>query len=205
TLSTGGLISGTPTTAGTANFSVQVADSSSIPQIAQRLLSITIAPQPSNCPCTIWPVNAAPGGTTDSNETNSVELGVKFTSAISGYITGIRFYKGVNNTGTHVGKLWNSTGTLLMSAPFTGESGSGWQQVNFANPVAIQANTVYVASYFTPTGDFAVDRSYFAKGGVNTPPLQALANGGIGGLNGVYAYGSTSLFPANSFSSSNYW
>ena len=88
------------------------------------------------------------------NQSLPAELGVKFTSSSSGFITGIRFYKGVNNTGTHVGNLWSSTGTLLASATFTGESGSGWQQVNFSSPVAITANTVYVASYFSPTGDF---------------------------------------------------
>ena len=112
------------------------------------------------CPCTIWPSTATPG-TADANQSQPMELGVKFTSSSSGSITGIRFYKGINNTGTHVGNLWSSTGTLLASATFTGESASGWQQVNFSSPVAITANTVYVASYFSPTGDFAVDRNYF--------------------------------------------
>ena len=112
------------------------------------------------CPCTIWPSTATPG-TADANQSQPIELGVKFTSSSSGSITGIRFYKGINNTGTHVGNLWSSTGTLLASATFTGESASGWQQVNFSSPVAITANTVYVASYFSPTGDFAVDRNYF--------------------------------------------
>ena len=131
-------------------------------------------------------------------------MGVKFTANTAGYITGIRFYKGVNNTGTHVGNLWSSTGQLLASATFTGESSSGWQQVNFSSPVAITANTVYVASYFSPTGDFAVDRNYFTSA-VSNPPLTALANGGAGGANAVYTYGSTSQFPSSSYQSSNYW
>ena len=59
------------------------------------------------------------------NQSLPVELGVKFTSSSSGFITGIRFYKGVNNTGTHVGNLWSSSGALLASATFTGESGFG--------------------------------------------------------------------------------
>ena len=33
------------------------------------------------------------------NQSLPAELGVKFTSSSSGFITGIRFYKGVNNTG----------------------------------------------------------------------------------------------------------
>ena len=41
------------------------------------------------------------------------------------------------------------SGTLLASATFTNESASGWQQVNFSNPVPITAGTTYVASYHT--------------------------------------------------------
>jgi hypothetical protein len=157
------------------------------------------------CPCTIWPSTATPG-TVDSYETQPVELGVKFTASASGSITGIRFYKGVANTGTHVGNLWSSTGTLLAKATFTGESATGWQQVNFATPVAITANTVYVASYFSPTGDFSVDRNYFNTA-VSNPPLQALQNisSGSTGPNAVYNYGSTSAFPTSSYEASNYW
>ena len=139
----------------------------------------------------------------DVNQSLAVELGVRFTSSSSGFITGVRFYKGVNNTGTHVGHLWSNSGALLASATFTGESGSGWQQVNFSSPVAITANTVYVASYFSPTGDFPVDRNYFNVA-VNNPPLQAMQNG-TSGLNGVYNYGSSSAFPTTSFQASNYW
>ena len=42
-------------------------------------------------------------------------------SSVAGYITGIRFYKGSGNTGTHVGHLWMaaSTGTLTGTATFT--------------------------------------------------------------------------------------
>jgi hypothetical protein len=152
------------------------------------------------CPCTIWPSSARPA-TADTNETQPVELGVKFTSSSSGFITGIRFYKGANNTGPHVGNLWSSSGALLARANFTGETASGWQQVNFSSPVAITANTVYVASYFT-TGDFAVDQNYF-NAGVSNPPLQALSNGTS--ANGVFKYGSSSAFPTSSYQASNYW
>ena len=199
TLSTGGVISGTPTGSGPTSFSVQVTDSSSPVQAVKATLSIAIAGSdpPATCPCRIWPSTATPG-TPDVNQSLPVELGVRFTSGSSGFITGVRFFKGVNNTGTHVGNLWSSSGTLLARATFTGESSSGWQQVNFSSPVAITANTVYVASYFSPTGDFAVDRNYF-NAAVNNPPLQALQDGG------VYNYGSSSAFPAGTFQGSNYW
>ena len=69
-------------------------------------------------------------------DTSAVEVGVKFRSDVDGHVTGIRFYKGTGNTGTHVGHLWTPTGTLLATATFTGESATGWQQVTFATPVA---------------------------------------------------------------------
>src|SRR5207302_8669396 len=92
------------------------------------------------CPCTIWPSTASPV-TPAANDSAAVEVGVKFKSDVGGTITGIRFYKGPGNTGTHVGTLWSSTGTKLASATFSGETASGWQQVNFSTPVTITANT----------------------------------------------------------------
>src|SRR5262249_29883325 len=70
---------------------------------------------------TIWSSAATPV-VTSFNDSNAVELGVKFNSSTAGYITGIRFYKGSGNTGTHVGHLWTSTGTLLATATFSGET-----------------------------------------------------------------------------------
>jgi methionine-rich copper-binding protein CopC len=152
---------------------------------------------------TIWSATATPSNPS-VNDPSRINLGVKFTSDISGYITGVRFYKGSNNTGTHVGYLWDATGNLLASATFTFESATGWQQVNFSSPVAITANTVYVASYYAPNGDYAADGSYFANAGVDNGTLHALSNAAANG-NGLFAYGSAGLLPTNSFNATNYW
>jgi len=154
------------------------------------------------CPCTIWSPTATPASI--EPDTNAVELGVKFRADTSGFITGIRFYKGTPNTGTHIGSLWSSTGTLLARATFTGETASGWQQVTFSSPVAVNANTTYVASYHTDVGHYALTNDFFTTTGVDTPPLHALKNGTDGG-NGVYAYSATAAFPNNTWRSSNYW
>lgn len=139
----------------------------------------------------------------EETDTNAIELGVKFRSDVDGFITGIRFYKGLNNSGTHIGNLWTSTGTLLASATFINETDSGWQQVDFAFPVPIAANTTYVASYHTSVGRYAVSDAYFVGDGVHTPPLHALADGEDGG-NGVFTYG-PSGFPTGTWIASNYW
>ena len=150
-----------------------------------------------------FPSTAVPA-TADSGADKAVELGVKFKTDVPGTITGIRFYKGSGNTGTHVGNLWSSTGQLLASATFGGETASGWQQVNFSTPVSIAASTVYVASYHTNTGHYSDDQNYFATKGVNNPPVHLLQNG-VSGVDGVFAYGSTSSFPTNGWHASNYW
>jgi regulation of enolase protein 1 (concanavalin A-like superfamily) len=155
-----------------------------------------------SCPCSAWSSTAVPTRPADP-DTGSVNLGVKFRSDFDGFITGIRFYKGSTNTGTHVGTLWTGTGQLLGQATFANETASGWQQVNFATPVAITANTVYVASYHAPNGHYASDNNYFATG-VDNPPLHLLANGVSGG-NGVYAYNANPVFPNSTFQGTNYW
>ena len=154
------------------------------------------------CPCSIWSGSVTPGTLTDP-DTDAVELGVKFRADRSGTITGLRFYKSTANTGTHVGHLWTSSGTLLATATFTNETTSGWQQVTLATPVAVTANTTYVASYYAPVGRYSVDDNFFTTG-VDNPPLHALANGVDGG-NGVYRYGTGGGFPNSTFAASNYW
>ena len=130
-------------------------------------------------------------------------MGVKFSSEVAGNVTGIRFYKASTNTGTHIGSLWTTSGTLLASATFTSETASGWQQVNFSTPVAISANTTYVASYLAPKGHYSDTSSGFASAGVKNPPLQALANSVS--VDGVYTYSSTNAFPSSTYKATNYW
>ena len=190
-----------PTNSGPINIQSRAVDDSGNLEIPGPGTTVTAVPQ--TCPCTIWPSTSTPT-TTDTGSNSPLELGVQFRSDSSGYITGIRFYKSAANTGTHIGNLWNGLGTLLASATFTGESASGWQQVNFSNPVSVTANTVYVASYHTNAGHFSDDPNYFVASGVDNAPLHALANG-AGSANGVYAFGSTSAFPANGYISSNFW
>ncbi len=156
-----------------------------------------------NVATSIWSASDAPA-IVDVGPDSPVELGFKFRSDVSGSITGIRFYKSAANTGTHVANLWSSTGQRLATATFTNETASGWQQVNFSAPVAITANTVYVASYHTKTGHYSGTLNYFAGKGMDNGSLHALADG-VSGYNGVYSYGSSSTFPTKSWKSGNYW
>ena len=151
----------------------------------------------------IWSASVTPG-TPSEADPSAVELGVRFQSSVAGSILGIRFYKGTGNTGTHIGNLWTTTGTNLGRVTFTNETATGWQQAVFASPVAITANTPYIASYFAPAGGYAADLNYFGTTGVSNPPLQALANSGTA-PDGLYLYNATTGFPVNTYLSTNYW
>jgi Domain of unknown function (DUF4082)/Bacterial Ig-like domain/Bacterial Ig domain len=194
-----------PTTAGTYTIKSRAIDDSGNIQTPETQITVTVGARCSTTnPCsTIWDSSSTPSIISDPSDA-AVELGVKFRSQVAGYITGIRFYKGPQNTGTHIGTLWSSSGTQLARATFTNETGSGWQQVNFANPVAITANTIYVASYHTNVGRYSINQDYFTSSGVASYPLYAFRNGENGG-NGVYAYNANPTFPSSSYNSSNYW
>jgi methionine-rich copper-binding protein CopC len=159
---------------------------------------------PGTGPYSLFAPTVIPQSPNDSDASPS-EVGVKFTADVAGYITGIRFYKGTQNTGAHIGHLWTIGGTLLASATFTGETASGWQQVNFSTPIAIQAGTTYVASYHTTSGHYSEDDYYFKNAGVDNAPLHAL-KAGVSGANGVYLdTPSTSEFPTKNYESANYY
>lgn len=167
------------------------------------LALVTIAPLSAraDCPCSIWDDATLPASPYE-NDGQPIELGVKFRSAANGYITGLRFYKGASNGGTHVGHLWSAAGAQLAEATFTSETASGWQTVTLATPVPVTANTTYVASYHSPAGGFAFQSNYFTTARENLP-LRALADG-EDGPNAVYKYGASG-FPTSTFGASNYW
>lgn len=188
-----------PTTLYTA--SVSATDTAGNAMAAPVTWTFTTASPAGQTPATIWDTAAVPA-VTAVPEPASVEVGVKFRADANGAITGLRFYKGPGNGGTHVGHLWTTSGTLLASAAFTNETATGWQQANFASPVPVSANTTYVASYHAPDGGYAITSGGLGAA-TDRAPLHALASGASGG-NGVFAYGAGS-FPAGSFNASNYW
>jgi lysophospholipase L1-like esterase len=173
----------------------------------ERLVAMRAAPPPvstRSCPCTVWSPSDQPVQQQVAT-TTPAEVGVKLRTEKDGFIAGVRFYKGTGNTGTHVGSLWTAAGTKLASATFTDETATGWQQVLFAQPVPVQAHTVYIASYFAPAGRYAADGGYFRDREVVNSPLRLPSQGAISG-NGVLKSGGPGV-PTNPVPqiNSNYW
>ncbi len=190
----------TPRSSGTVHILSRAIDDSG--NLETPSAGVTINPSQNAGVYSFWDSGATPA-IADSGDAQTAELGVRFRVDVDGFITSLKFYKSSANTGTHVAHLWTNTGTLLASATFTGESGSGWQTVNFSAPVAVQAGMTYVASYTAPNGHYSVTRSYFTTTGVDNGPLHAVGQG-PNGSNGVYNYGAGN-FPTQSYQSSNYW
>ena len=85
---------------------------------------------------------------------------------------------------------------------FANETATGWQLVLFSAPVAVTANTTYIASVLTPTAGTMRRRRAISSPASTTPPLHAIPNGTS--PNGVYQYGASG-FPSSSFNATNYW
>ncbi len=157
----------------------------------------TAAPDqvPGACPCLVWDDSTVPG-TRAYPDLSANELGMRFSTVVDGHITGVRFYKGVGNSGTHTGSLWTADGTRLATATFTNESTEGWQSVTFATPVPVTAGQTYLVSYFGPAGRYSLDIGGL-ENGISRHPLV------VPGPGGAYRVGSTG-FPSST-ANENYW
>ncbi|NKL36429.1 DUF4082 domain-containing protein [Rhizobium leguminosarum bv. viciae] len=185
---------------GIASFSYSISDGHG--GTASATVSLTVNSQPGGGTTSSLFTSADTSGVAAANDANSVELGVKFIASANGQITGLTYYKSAQDTGTHVGSLWTTSGQLLGQATFINETASGWQTVSFTQPINVTAGVTYVASYHS-NGFYSATANYFTTdytSGALTAPASSVSGG-----NGVYAYGTGSLFPTASYNASNYW
>lgn len=96
-----------------------------------------------------------------ANDTQAVELGLRFTPESDGFVAGVRFYKGAANTGTHTGSLWDAAGNRLATVQFGNETAQGWQTAQFLQPVEVFAGQQYTVSYTAPNGGYAIQTRYW--------------------------------------------
>jgi len=153
----------------------------------------------------LWGTDVVPPGITDGRppfgvtDISSVELGVKFETSEPIYVVGVRFYR--DDVGTWSGSLWNANGGSWITSADDSTSESGWQTAMFNSPQPMAPGDTFVASYFAPGGEYAFEWDYFT-----TPrtvgPVTALGGAGV---NGLYEYSATSVFPTSTFRDTNYW
>ena len=134
---------------------------------------------------------------TNYNDRVAYELGTRLYSDTPGQITAIRFWKSSSESGTHIGHIWSSTGSLLSTVTFTNETASGWQQQALNTPLAVTANTEYLVSVNTPNNYYVATSSGLASQ-VSNKNLHAEL-----GSNG--RYGSSGQYPSSSYQNANYF
>ncbi len=136
--------------------------------------------------------------TEGSDENDAIEVGTVFTPTVDGTVSAIRFFKGVQNTGTHVGTLWTAAGVPLGTVTFQNETPSGWQRATLPEPVPVTAGTAYVVSYYAPNGHYAATPGFFneprTSGDLTTPAGAARFRYGTGGGFPTGSFGSPSYF-----------
>ncbi|MDI2130223.1 DUF4082 domain-containing protein [Yinghuangia seranimata] len=163
----------------------------------------TAATPPSTSTFSIFTGNETVPTPNDDNSPN--ELGVRFKPTSNGFIKAIKFYKSSANTGPFTVSLWNTAGTRLGGVDnVTNLSGSGWKSVTLASPIAVTANTTYIASYHTMSGNYAYSNGFFSGQSAGNAKIAAPASTGAA-PNGVYKYSSNTAFPSDTFEDSNYW
>ncbi len=123
-----------------------------------------------------------------ADDGSSVTLGTRFTPTTDGTVTGVRFYKGAGNTGTHTGTVWTESGEPLRTGTFTNETSTGWQRLKFTKPLKVTKNTTYVVGYHAPNGRYAADERFFSAADWVSGPLTA-PRGAAAGSNGVFRSG----------------
>lgn len=162
--------------------------------------SPTPAPSPAPAASTLFGTGTPTGVTDGADPGAKVTVGTRFVPSAAGTITGLRFYKYAGNTGAHIGNIWSSSGVKLVTANYTAELASGWQEVLLATPLNVVAGTTYVVSYSTQSGHYAFTPNFF-----KTP----VVNGKLTASAGLFSYATppatAPVFPTGTFQQGNYW
>jgi|GEM_PF-5581638 len=177
--------------------------STTVTVLAVALLSlgynIPAAVAANNCTAGTYDVTTAPGTGSNSADTTAVTIGTKFQVARPTDVTNVTFYRTVADASGYSVGLWDDSGTLLASGTVgSGGSVPAWQTVALSSPVAIAANTTYVAGYFVNGG-----RYHYLNHAYDNAASDRLVSTPVGA--GVYSYGGSMSFPTSTYDNTSYY
>lgn len=128
-------------------------------------------------------------------DNSKIELGLKFSPATTGTLSGVQFYQNAANSGVTSASVWSSTGALLTKVAVDPSAPIGWRTVPVNATLA--AGETYTVSVFDSNSRFPVTSNAFVQArtvnGINVP-----ANAG------VYRYADASGFPSASAGAEGY-
>jgi N,N-dimethylformamidase beta subunit-like protein/uncharacterized protein DUF4082/Big-like domain-containing protein len=184
----------------TATVSTLVRSTTGAPPSAAITWAFTAA----DCPCALmggqqpaWTGLAVRDGRGGTGPW-TYELGTKVTVSQTASLVALRFWKEPGETGTHIGRVWTSSGTLLASATYANETASGWQRQPLATPLTLSPGQTYTISVGM-NSVYAKTTAGLAQS-ISAGPISSVADG----ANGVFNLTAGS-FPSSSWQSSNYF
>jgi hypothetical protein len=124
------------------------------------------------CNASVFP-NATPD-TIASGQGSTWEQGYELSSSMNGIITKVRFWRSAGErVGGHTARIWNLSGQLLASAPFSepaGDLNPGWKSATVNLPIT--AGTRYRVTY-NIYDEVAKTFNVFTNGPITRGPLTA--------------------------------
>lgn len=136
-------------------------------------------------------------------DTVGINLGTKFSSSVSGTVTGIRFYRNEGDNASHVGTLYSISGDTLASAIFEDGTDAGWQAAIFDTPFSLEAEVDYIASVWYEAGNYPYQQHFFDTDYVNGN--FTAKNSTDEGGSGVYLYDTEPSFPTDTANATCYF
>jgi hypothetical protein len=147
---------------------------------------------------------------TAGNVDSAVDLAVEFYVTSAANLTEIRWWQPTTNANTSVRQAalyLVSNQSQVAAATSAAPTGTGWQTLSFASPVALTANTRYRAVVLHPGGGYSVAGNYFTSGAneVNGPLVIPKVANVADGKQGSFIYSGSLVYPTGSFNDTNYW
>jgi len=177
-------------------------------------VTIVAGTPPTGGPFSIFTPDQGPTNPADfGNDGEAITMGTKFRAAFDGVISGIRFYQSPDDhTADHIVQLWDpaNPGAPLAQASQSAPTFTGWNTINFATPVPISANVIYIAAFYSSSGEYSETPYVFLDGPVVRGPLTALQENDPDGdgPNSVFKYDDGDDgpdYPDQGYEASNYW
>jgi hypothetical protein len=158
---------------------------------------------------------ALTGGNNNADNSDPVTLGTKIRTHATTQLwaIGMRYYRGTISAGTKTGRIFRTSDQSIVSEVVTfTDVGTGWQEVYFTTPVALDLNTSYTPGALFPSGEPSFTGGYFVSGGpgypggvTSTPPFLFAPNSDVAFGQGVYVAGASLTCPTSSFNGACYW
>ncbi len=133
-----------------------------IAALALALTSLTAVPAHAGTPRSLFTTTDRPV-TAAVASSKTVNVGVRFSTASSGVITAVKFYRGPRQTKSYVASVWSSKSKRLAKVTFHASTTVGWQTAMLKTPVKVKAKTTYFVSYLATGGHYPVTKGAFAR------------------------------------------